>query len=63
MVVTRIAGYRRSRRARIMTPDALAIDNERLAIVPPRQTARVLLVGGRSFFLGRALSAHPDLVG
>ena len=62
VIVTRIAEIGGVVRARIVTPDALPIDNERLAIVPPRQTTRVLLVGGRSFFLGRALSTHPDLV-
>lgn len=61
VVVTRIANIGGVVRARIVTPDALPIDNERLAIVPPRQTTRVLLVGGRNFFLGRALSTHPDL--
>ncbi len=60
-VIARIADGAGVVRARLLTPDALAVDNERLAIVPARRRVRVSLIGGRHYFLAQALSAHPDL--
>lgn len=46
--------------ARLLTDDALPIDNIRFAVVPPIDSTRILLAGN-SFFLEKALSVNPRL--
>jgi hypothetical protein len=47
--------------AHLAHQDALLADNVRSIVVPPRVNIRVLLAGDRSFFLEKALSAHPEV--
>jgi hypothetical protein len=60
-VVADVPGVNGVISARLAGRDALAVDNLRLAIVPPLKPIRVLLVGG-TFFLEKALSVNPGLV-
>ena len=49
-------------RARLVHEDALAIDDMRLARVPSLAPTRVLLATEGSFFVERALAAHPAVM-
>lgn len=48
-------------RARVRHDDALAVDDERFAVVPSGAPIRVLLSTAGSFFLEKALAANPDV--
>jgi hypothetical protein len=47
--------------ARLEVDDALNSDNGRAIVVPPASRIRVVLLGGSSQFLEKALSTHPDV--